>query len=492
MDRYYIFPTVKKASSSYNEKCDKLKNMNNANMPENINVGETFINQKYNYLSEFDILDNSNTQIKYSTHFLNNVKNQNKLTKESNQYTEFSCNNNSSTIYDTNLYGNNFMLNNRCSYIKAKYLKENNYNINNITEEKKNDTIMLNLGNFNYKHANKYDNNTKEVDTYIIVKKNYTNNSLKINKNMNNDVLEECTSYTQPNTLPSYKFDNKNDIIKMRDHKNNFIYIYDNKNSEPSFETNPFHDDIEAIMAYKTFDDEMQSLEENSNCLSVYSQKDNEEVSEYESIYLRNSMSQLIKKDVLIGTKKELSSYKENNIFIKFIMSEININIKIYKLFIIFILLILLSLSKNIQNYAVVTRKCYNIYESPLKSTKRLLKYMIIVLKILYKCTFPIFSYILSLIFGAIIRTFIILNIPIFIFILYWKIILKNEESNIKFYFQTCFNIYMYIIMQVAPIFKNYTKTKLLSDLLFLSYRLYQLIFIYICKFFIKFYNDIL
>ncbi|CAD2097905.1 conserved Plasmodium protein, unknown function [Plasmodium vinckei] len=329
MDRYYIFPTVKKASSSYNEKCDKLKNMNNANMPENINVGERFINQKYNYLSEFDILDNNNTQIKYPTHFLNNVKNQNKLTKESNQYTEFSCNNNSSTIYDTNLYGNNFMLNNRCSYIKAKYLKENNYNINNITEEKKNDTIMLNLGNFNYKHANKYDNNTKEIDTYIIVKKNYTNNSLKINKNMNNDVLEECTSYTQPNTLPSYKFDNKNDIIKMRDHKNNFIYIYDNKNRESSFETNPFQDDIEAIMEYKTFEDEMQSLEENSNCLSVYSQKDNEEVSEYESIYLRNSMSQLIKKDVLIGTKKELSSYKENNIFIKFIMSEININIKL-------------------------------------------------------------------------------------------------------------------------------------------------------------------
>ncbi|CAD2086222.1 conserved Plasmodium protein, unknown function [Plasmodium vinckei brucechwatti] len=328
MDRYYIFPTVKKASSSYNEKCDKLKNMNNVNMSENIKVGETFINQKYNYLSEFDILDNSNTQIKYPTHFLNNVKNQNKLTKESNQSTEFSCNNNSSTVYDTNLYGNNFMLNNRCSYIKAKYLKENNYNINNITEEKKNDTIVLNLGNFNNKHAKKYDNNTKEVDTYIIVKKNYTNNSLKISKNTNNDVLEECTSYTQPNTLPRCKLDSKSDIIKMRDHRNNFIYIYDSKNSESSFETNKFYDDIETIMAYRTFEDEMQSLEENSNCLSVYSQKDNEGVNEDESIYLRNSMSQLIKKDVLIDIKKELSSYGENNIFIKFIMSEININIK--------------------------------------------------------------------------------------------------------------------------------------------------------------------
>lgn len=204
-------------------------------------------------------------------------------------------------------------------------------------------------------------------------------------------------------------------------------------------------------------------------------------------------MSRLIKKYVLINTKKELSSYEiENNIFIKFIMSEININIKVYKLFIILIVFILLSLSKNIQSYAVVTRKCYNIYESPFKSTKRLLKYMIIVLKILYKCILPIFSYILSYIFGAIIKIFIILNIPICIFILYWKFILKNEGSNIKFYFQICFKIYMYIIMQVAHIFKNYTQTKLLTDLLSLSYKIYQLIFIYICRFFIKFYNDIL
>ncbi|SCM06571.1 conserved Plasmodium protein, unknown function [Plasmodium chabaudi adami] len=485
MDRYYFFPTLKKGSGSYNEKYDKFKNMNNANMSESINIGNPFSSQRYSYLSEIDILDNSNAQIKYPTHYLNNVKNKNKLIRESNQYTDFSCNTNSSTVYDTNLYGNNFMLNNRCSYIKARYLKGNNYNINNIPEEQENDTnpFTINLGNFNNNHAKKNDNNTKEIDTCIMFKKNYPNNSLKINKNMNNDVLEECISYTQPNTLPSCKFDNKSDIIKMREYKNNYIYTYDNKNSKSSIETSRYYDDIEADMTCKTFDEEMQSLEENYNSLSFYSQKYNEEVSGNESIYFKNSMSQLI--------KRELSSCKENNIFIKFIMSEININIKIYKLIIILIVLILLSLSKNIQNYAVVTRKCYNIYESPLKSTKRLLKYMIIILKILYKCSFPIFSYILSFIFVTIIRTFIILNIPIFIFILYWKIVLKNEEPHLKFYFQTYFNIYMYIIMQVAPIFKNCSKKKLLSDLLFLSYRLYQFIFIYVCRFFIKFYKDI-
>ncbi|CDU16531.1 conserved Plasmodium protein, unknown function [Plasmodium yoelii] len=496
MDNYYIFKNVKKPPNSYNEKYDKINHVSNS---ENINIGETYINPKYNYLSELDIFDNSNTQIKHSTHFLNDIKNKNKLTKESNQFTHCSYNTKFSIPYDTNLYGNNFIQNNRCSYIKAKYPKETNYNINNITEEKKANTIMLNLDTFNNKHTIKNDNDTKQIDKCIMIQKNYTSNSLKINKNMKSEVLEKCTNHTQPNILSICKFDNKSDIIKMEKYKNNLINIYDNENSESNFETNKFDDDIETIVGYKTFEDEMQNVEKNNNCLSVCSLKDNEEINQEENIYLRNSMTRLIKKDVLINTKKELSSYeiknnkssfyyRENNIFIKFIMSEININIKVYKLLIILIVLILLSLSKNIQKYAVVTRKCYNIYESPFKSTKRLLKYMIIVLKILYKCILPIFSYILSFIFGVIIKIFIILNIPICIFILYWKYILKNEGSNIKFYFQICFKIYMYIIMQVAHIFKNYTQTQLLS----LSYKIYQLIFIYICRFFIKFYNDIL
>ncbi|SOV20893.1 conserved Plasmodium membrane protein, unknown function [Plasmodium sp. DRC-Itaito] len=213
---------------------------------------------------------------------------------------------------------------------------------------------------------------------------------------------------------------------------------------------------------------------------------------------LSNGMSQLMKLKYLINKKNNEKNKNslfydsnDNNKFIKFLMSEIKIETKLYKLILFLLFLLLLSLSKNISDYMVITRKCYNIYENPIKSIYRIIKYIIVLFKICYKVTLPIFIYLLSCLFITIFRIFVILNIPIFFFILYIKFVLISDKSIITLYFLFFQFFYKYLVFHCEDIFKNLKSHISLDNFLTLIYKTSSFIFYYMVRVFQTFQNHI-
>ncbi|SPJ08574.1 conserved Plasmodium membrane protein, unknown function [Plasmodium sp. DRC-Itaito] len=213
---------------------------------------------------------------------------------------------------------------------------------------------------------------------------------------------------------------------------------------------------------------------------------------------LSNGMSQLMKLKYLINKKeneknKNSLSYdsKDNNKFIKLLMSEIKIETKLYKLILFLLFLLILSLSKNISNYMVITRKCYNIYENPIKSISRIIRYIIVLFKICYKVTLPIFLYLLSCLLIIIFRIFVILNIPIFFFILYIKFVLISDKSIITLYFLFFQFFYKYLVFHCKDIFKNFKSHISLDNFLTLIYKTSCILIYYMVRVFQTFQNHI-
>ncbi|CAA9987915.1 conserved Plasmodium membrane protein, unknown function [Plasmodium knowlesi strain H] len=384
----------------------------------------------------------------------------------------------SSDWYDKNMYRNYYLLNKSCAYLKSKCVRDTVLDPYGMQgEERINGNHQVNLRNQNDEndekdchactHSYPYDN--AEVDKkrafHFKIDKEKASDLGTYNGNMSSDILLYSSEYDDgkyPNKIETY------DFLKECDYENGTNSVdrtkYDDDGSSLEMLHIPEKEKYTNISNIKNFSVRTHSYRQSGE---TYAQQKKTSSS---------NMSQLMKIKFLINKKKNssnrknksfpFSDYKNNNTLVKFLMAEIKIETKLYKLILFLFLLILLSLFKDMSKYIVITRKCYNIYESPIKSIKRILKCVIWALKIGYKFTSPFILYMLSF-FGVIIfRIFLLLNIPIFLLLLYCKFFLKNEESLVKLYLLFVVNMYKYIVTHFVHILKNYSNDICFRDFL--------------------------
>ncbi|EUD65623.1 hypothetical protein C922_03869 [Plasmodium inui San Antonio 1] len=381
-----------------------------------------------------------------------------------------------SDSYDKNMYSNYYLLNKSCAYLKSKCVRDTVLDPYTMeVEERINGNHQANLGDENDEkdchtcvESYPYDNEKvpkKRAFHFKIDKEEKDSDLGTYNGNVSSDILlynSECDDGKYPDKIETY------DSLKECEYEN----------GTNSADRTKYDDDASSFEMLHIFENEKDT---NISDIKNFSMRTHcyrhsgERYAEQKKASSSN-MSQLMKIKFLINKRKNSSNrknascpfcdHKNNNIFVKFLTAEIKIETKIYKLILFLYLLILLSLFKDISNYIVITRKCYNIYENPIKSIKRILKCVIWALKIGYKFTCPFILYLLSF-FGVIIfRTFLLLNIPIFLLLLYCKFFLKNEDSTVKLYLLFVVNMYKYIVFHLVHILKNYSNHICFRDFL--------------------------
>lgn len=424
--------------------------------------------------------------------------------------------------YDKNMVSNHYLLSQSCAYLRFKCAREANINLSKIGKNK-NIIMDHHIANDNNENSTKYVNKISMHNypyNIIVKKKRKRDASSKINEEQNvllgkpNCSMMYSTLYNDTHV----SIEDINGMTKCQSEKYMYdlLYEHDNKNRIDSINRTKY-DGTSFPEAYEIFEKEKHinssgvssssinnkdsSVNGNNRCRKTISCMHRGETSSQGNKNESNNVFELMKIKFIMD-QNERSSYKRdekffysncnnnNNKFIKFLMTEIKIEIKVYKLILLLLILILvLSFSKSVSNYIVITRKCYNIYENPIKSVKRLLKFMIIALKIGYKFSLPLILYTLSFFSYIITRTFVILNIPIVLLLLYCKFVLKIEEYTIRLYIAFLVNIYKYIVFQFAYIFKKFAKDICLADFLSLIYKSYCFIFICMCKILQKLYD---
>ncbi|CRG98743.1 conserved Plasmodium protein, unknown function [Plasmodium relictum] len=519
----YNFKKLSNYSCSYTEMNDKKPNIdgvklsllckNNVN-PKNskMKIENVFIKNIDNKF-ELDILNNfnvgcpsSDTCYYMKTHEVNNTmpndKKENdeikdKILKENNNKKHYlKSHYSSSEMSNRNMY-NHYLFNKSYTYLKSKYIKEKNFDLEKMA---KNKVAMNNIVDFkneiNIKNVNKYIHNT--TCDIKIKKKRISKEKLNEEKSS----IEEH-NYLKSSIIHNNGYDNSNYVNGLSSYKDK-KYNYDLFGTYENESCSNSQNRIKCFFLEKNEFSKNKKYTNNSEIninLPQNSMKCYEEICSKEDEYIINDTSQLMEVDLLINSDKRLSDRKENSLFYdynnsnkftKFLMAEIKIETKLYKLILFILILILLSLSKNISNYIVITRKCYNVYENPIKSIRRILKFLFIALKICYKFCLPVHFYMVSFLFIIILRIFVILNIPICFLLLYAKFVLRNEESTAKLYFIFLLNIYKYFVFQFSYFLKNFTEQFFLSEILTLIYKSFCLAFICMCKVLQKFYNHVI
>ncbi|ANQ07791.1 Uncharacterized protein PCOAH_00020830 [Plasmodium coatneyi] len=377
----------------------------------------------------------------------------------------------SSDWYDKNMYRNYYLLNKSCAYLKSKCVRDTVLDPYGMeVEERINGSYQANLRDENGHTCGRsypYDNTKvrKKRAFHFKIDKEKASDLGTYNGNMSSDILlynSQCDYGKYPDKIETY----------------DFLEECEYENGTNSADQTKYDDGGSSLEMLHILENEKDNNISDMKNLSVrkhsYRHR-GETYSELKKPSSRN-MSQLMKIKFLIDKKKNsskrknasspFSHYKNNSTLVKFLMAEIKIETKLYKLILFLFLLIFLSLFKDMPKYIVITRKCYNIYESPIKSIKRILKYVIWALKIGYKFTSPFILYMLSF-FGVIIfRIFLLLNIPIFLLLFYCKFFLKNEEPTVKLYLLFVVNMYKYIVFHFAHILKNYSNDICFRDFL--------------------------
>ncbi|KMZ99914.1 hypothetical protein PVNG_04554 [Plasmodium vivax North Korean] len=380
----------------------------------------------------------------------------------------------SSDWYDKNMYSHYYLLNKSCAYLKSKCVRDtllDSYRME--VEERISGNHQANLHDENDERdghtcvqSYPYDNAkvVKKRAFHFAIDKEKAPDLETHNGNMSSDILLYNSEYDDgkyPHRIETY------DSLKG-----------ECENGTNSADRTKYDDDESSLEMLHILENEKENNISDINNFSVrtHSYRHSEETYAEQKKTSSSSMSQLMKIKFLINKKKNssngkngnspFSDYKNNNTFVKILMAEIKIETKLYKLILFLFLLILLSLFKDMSNYIVITRKCYNIYENPIKSIKRILKYAIWGLKIGYKFSSPFILYMLSF-FGVIIfRTFLLLNIPLLLLLLYCKFFLKNEEPTVKLYLLFVVNMYKYIVFHFVHILKNYSNGICFRDFL--------------------------
>ncbi|SBT76821.1 conserved Plasmodium protein, unknown function [Plasmodium ovale] len=516
-----------------------------------VNTDTSFIKHEYNFPPEAAMLHNSNDDImikRSSSNFFYNVKTpktsrdilyrdytgdimknklklkmRNKSRGEKDNYKEKylysrTC---SSKRYDRNMYSNHFLLNKSCAYLKSKCVRKTNFDLEEIGKKKKKNILMhnLNTNNINNQSDVKDGNETKQNCLHDVVKRKKENTFLfKINEEQNS-VGRKSNRSIHSNTLTSVECDSNRGINKHMQNQHgkcayDLLKEYEDEYRKNCFSRGKRDDGCPTATSdiFEKKDMHISEINHHQNNVDNGNFGENAdddgvpkilqhsgEVYSQGNSHFTNSMHGLMKIKLLINKNRKssrkkngkyfLSDCKENNKFVKFLMAEVKIETQLYKLILFLLVLILLSWSKNISDYVVITRKCYNVYESPIKSVKRLIKYILITLKIGYKFSLPLVLYMVSFLYVLIIRTFVILNIPILILIIYCKFFLKNEESIIRIYFVFVSKMYKYLVFKLVHIFKNCTKEMYLNDFLSVIYNSFLFIFIYIYITLQKLYN---
>ncbi|GAB66188.1 hypothetical protein PCYB_083490 [Plasmodium cynomolgi strain B] len=392
----------------------------------------------------------------------------------------------SSDWYDKNMYSNYYLLNKSCAYLKSKCVKDTVLDPYRMEEERTNGNHQANL---------RYENDEKDGHTCVQsypydnakVRKKRTFH-FKIDKEKASD-LGTCNGNISSDILlynSEYDDGKYQDKIETYD----FLKECEYENGTNSADRTKYDDDGSSLEMLHILEKEKDTNISDIQNFSVrtHSYRHSGETYAEQKKPSSSNMSKLMKIKFLINKKKNssnrkngsspFSDYKNNNTFVKFLMAEIKIETKLYKLILFLFLLILLSLFKDMSNYIVITRKCYNIYENPIKSIKRILKCVIWALKIGHKFSSPFILYMLSF-FGVIIfRILLLLNIPIFLLLLYCKFFLKNEEPTVKLYLLFVVNMYKYIVFHFVHILKNYSNHICFRDFLSVIYVSFHFIFV--------------
>ncbi|GAW80674.1 hypothetical protein, conserved [Plasmodium gonderi] len=430
------------------------------------------------------------------------VNEQNKDTDEEKYLCSPNC---SAEWYEKNMYSNYYLLNKSCSYLKSKCVRETIFDSCRIRGGKR--IIENNLVNVYNKNDVKnsytcvqnypYDSTKMSEKRSFHFKMNKEKNTFlgKSNDKIYSDILLYSNEYDDgkyPDKLEIHEFGKCTyDILNECECKNSSKYTDKTICDE--------HDG--SFLEIKEFSENEKRVNisdiNNFNMTTYLDKYDRESYFELNKP-LSNNTSQLMKIKLLTNKKKNsshgkngrspFSDYKNRNTFVKFLMAEIKIEVKLYKLILFVFILIVLSLFKDMSNYIVITRKCYNIYENPIKSIKRVLKYIIIALKIGYKFSSPLILYMLSFFCVIILRIFMLLNIPILLLLLYCKYHLKNEQPTLKLYFIFLLNMYKYVVFQFVQILKNYFNPSYLNGFMSFICVSFRVIFIYIYKIIHKIY----
>ncbi|KJP89646.1 hypothetical protein AK88_00604 [Plasmodium fragile] len=400
----------------------------------------------------------------------------------------------SSDWYDKNMYRNYYLLNKSCSYLKSKCDRDTVLDPYRMeVEERINGNHQFNLRDENDEKDGHMCAQSYPYDKEKVRKKRAFH--FKIDKEKASDLGTYNGSMSSDMLLYNSEYDDGKYPDKTETY--DFLKECDYENGTNSADRTKYDDDGSSLEMLHTLEYEKDTNISDIKNFPVRTRSyrhRGETYAEKKNISSSSNMSQLMQIKYLINKKKNSSNrkngnspfydYKNNNTFVKLLMTEIKIETKLYNLILFLFLLIVLSLFKDISNYIVITRKCYNIYENPIKSIKRILKCVIWALKIGYKCTSPFILYMLSF-FGVIIfRTFLLLNIPIFLLLFYCKFFLKNDDSSVKLYLLFVVNIYKYIVFHFVHILKNYSNNICFRDFLsvicvsfhFIFFSLYRIV----------------
>ncbi|CRG94310.1 conserved Plasmodium protein, unknown function [Plasmodium gallinaceum] len=412
-----------------------------------------------------------------------------------NRYKKKCLNNySSSEISHRNMY-NHYLFNKSYTYLKSKYVKEKSFDLEKIEKNKVTIHNMVDFKNeINVKNINKHTcKNTCDLRTK---KKRISKEKLNAEKSSS----EEKDNYLKSNISHNddYGYNNHVSGLSLYENKNYDSFVeYISESSNNSLNRTEYvslekNEPSESKKYTNNSEKNNNSPQDSMKCCGERYSKGNK--------CTINDNSELMEVDLLINSEKKshnrrkliFYNYDDKKKFTEFLMAEIKIETKMYKLILFIFILILLLLSKNISNYIVITRKCYNIYENPIKSIRRILKFIFIALKICYKFCCPLYFYLISFLFIIVLRIFVILNIPIIFLLLYAKFVLRNEESTARLYFIFLFNIYKYFVFQFSYFFKNFTEQIFLSDSLTFISRSVGLAISCMCKVLQKLYNHII